>query len=59
MAERLKATVLKTVEGLSLPWVRIPPSPPILSFVVIKKLLANRLIIKDNNVSDWRGGRAA
>ena len=28
MAEWLKATVLKTVVGVSLPWVRIPLSPP-------------------------------
>ena len=31
MAERFKAPVLKTGEGLNLPWVRIPLSPPILS----------------------------
>ena len=28
MAERFKAPVLKTGEGLNLPWVRIPLSPP-------------------------------
>ena len=28
VAERLKAEVLKTSVGASLPWVRIPPSPP-------------------------------
>ena len=28
VAERLNATVLKTVVGASPPWVRIPPSPP-------------------------------
>lgn len=31
MAERFKAPVLKTGEGLNLPWVRIPLSPPILN----------------------------
>jgi crotonobetainyl-CoA:carnitine CoA-transferase CaiB-like acyl-CoA transferase len=30
VAEWFKATVLKTVVGASLPWVRIPPCPPIL-----------------------------
>ena len=30
MAERFKAPVLKTGEGLNLPWVRIPLSPPML-----------------------------
>ena len=29
MAERFKAVVLKTTGGLRLPWVRIPPPPPI------------------------------
>ena len=29
VAERLNATVLKTVRGASLSWVRIPPPPPI------------------------------
>ena len=29
MAERLNATVLKTVEGATPPWVRIPLSPPV------------------------------
>ena len=28
VAEWSNAAVLKTVEGLPLPWVRIPPSPP-------------------------------
>ena len=28
MAERFKAAVLKTAVGVSLPWVRIPLSPP-------------------------------
>ncbi len=28
MAERFKAPVLKTGEGASSPWVRIPPHPP-------------------------------
>jgi hypothetical protein len=28
VAERLNAAVLKTAVGASLPWVRIPPSPP-------------------------------
>ncbi len=28
VAERFKAAVLKTAVGASLPWVRIPPSPP-------------------------------
>tara|TARA_B110000438_G_scaffold288246_1_gene321467 strand:+ start:293 stop:508 length:216 start_codon:yes stop_codon:yes gene_type:complete len=28
VAERLKALVLKTSEGATLSWVRIPPSPP-------------------------------
>lgn len=31
MAERFKAPVLKTGEGLNLPWVRIPLSPPVVS----------------------------
>ena len=30
MAERFKAAVLKTAVGASLPWVRIPLSPPVL-----------------------------
>src|SRR4051812_20624223 len=30
MAERFKAAVLKTAVGASLPWVRIPLSPPLL-----------------------------
>ena len=30
MAERFKATVLKTVVRESVPWVRIPLSPPLL-----------------------------
>ena len=29
MAERFKAAVLKTAAGESLPWVRIPLSPPV------------------------------
>ncbi|ABX77403.1 hypothetical protein COXBURSA331_A1335 [Coxiella burnetii RSA 331] len=29
VAERLNATVLKTVEGATPPRVRIPPSPPV------------------------------
>ena len=29
MAEWFKAPVLKTGEGASLPWVRIPPRPPV------------------------------
>ena len=28
VVEWLKALVLKTSEGATLPWVRIPPSPP-------------------------------
>ena len=31
MAEWLKATVLKTVERESVPWVRIPLPPPLLA----------------------------
>ncbi len=30
VAEWFKAAVLKTAVGVSLPWVRIPPLPPIL-----------------------------
>ena len=30
VTERLKVPVLKTGEGESLPWVRIPPHPPLL-----------------------------
>jgi hypothetical protein len=33
--EWFKRTVLKTVVGESLPWVRIPPSPPIFTFCEI------------------------
>ena len=36
MAEWLKAAVLKTAVGVSLPWVRIPLSPP--------EMLSNQLI---------------
>ena len=35
MAEWLNAPVLKTDVGESLPWVRIPPPPPIISFLLI------------------------
>jgi hypothetical protein len=38
VSERLKEAVLKTVEPLRVPWVRIPPPPP---FIFIKKLLTN------------------
>ena len=31
MAERFKAPVLKTGEGSNLPWVRIPPLPPLIT----------------------------
>ena len=31
MAERLKAAVLKTAVRASVPWVRIPPHPPIIA----------------------------
>ena len=30
VTERLKVPVLKTGEGESLPWVRIPPHPPLI-----------------------------
>ena len=32
VAERLNAPVLKTGVGAIRPWVRIPPSPPLMSF---------------------------
>ena len=32
VAEWLKALVLKTSEGASLPWVRIPPFPPLKNY---------------------------
>ena len=35
VAERLKALVLKTSDGATRSWVRIPPSPP-LNFKTIK-----------------------
>ena len=31
MAERLKAAVLNTADGVTRPWVRIPPFPPVFS----------------------------
>ena len=37
VAERLKALVLKTSNGATRSWVRIPPSPP-LNFKFFKKL---------------------
>jgi|WetSurMetagenome_2_1015567.scaffolds.fasta_scaffold00164_36 hypothetical protein len=36
VAERLKAAVLKTVVGVTLPWVRIPPPPPFFIGCVIE-----------------------
>ena len=42
MAEWFKAAVLKTAVGVSLPWVRIPLSPPSL-----RKLLIGMKIIPD------------
>ena len=38
MAERLIAAVLKTVEGVSLPGVQIPPPPPVCLYVIGKEL---------------------
>ena len=36
VAERLNATVLKTVDPLRGPWVRIPPSPPFTYYILMK-----------------------
>ena len=44
MAERLKAPVLKTGDGLSRPWVQIPPSPP-----KKKALLARAFLFADRD----------
>ena len=33
VTERLNVPVLKTGEGATLPWVRIPPPPPALEFI--------------------------
>ncbi len=48
MAERLKAPVLKTGDGLSRPWVQIPPSPP-----NKKALLARAFLFADRD-GCWR-----
>jgi hypothetical protein len=50
VAEWLKATVLKTVEGASSSWVRIPPSPPDVSVT-----LGHRATEAANPVADLRG----
>ena len=34
VAERLKALVLKTSNGFTHSWVRIPPPPPLLKFKI-------------------------
>ena len=40
MAEWFKAAVLKTAVGESLPWVRIPPCPPVLrSYCIVSAML--------------------
>ena len=38
MAEWFKAAVLKTAVGASLPWVRIPLSPPVSQPLAVRKL---------------------
>ena len=38
VAERLKALVLKTSNGATHSWVRIPPSPPYSYLKTLKKL---------------------
>ena len=55
VAERSNATVLKTVEGATLPGVRIPPHPPgkqkkstiwwIFYFKLLAALVANKVLI--------------
>ena len=54
MAEWFKALVLKTSVGESLPWVRIPPSPPLLEDYMFKHVkidydLENLQVNKDNH----------
>jgi hypothetical protein len=46
VAERFKAPVLKTGEGVSSPWVRIPPLPPDAFFGINKLKLAEVAIKK-------------
>lgn len=47
MAERLKAAVLKTVEGLRPPRVRIPASPPIITRIL---KLINVMLVDDHDL---------
>ena len=51
VAERLNATVLKTVEGGTLPWVRNPPHPPISQASACKQDCCN-----SPNREAWRTG---
>ena len=44
VAERLKAPVLKTGDGLSRPWVQIPPPPPFHSSACVGRVFSARLI---------------
>ena len=59
MSERLKEAVLKTVESLRVPWVRIPPSPLenffqfLLAF--LKELWYNNTRVQD--LERWPRGR--
>ena len=48
VAERLKAPVLKTGEGVSSPWVRIPPPPPFSDYTDFLKL--SHGTFKGNNI---------
>src|SRR5438128_1321619 len=50
MAEWFKAAVLKTAVGVSLPWVRIPLSPPVVS----KSPLFNGIFDSWERIGAWR-----
>lgn len=55
VAERLKAPVLKTGEGVSFPWVRIPPHPPFVlaHLYFIRIAIDNFLVPIKNGTEGW------
>ena len=61
MAEWFKAAVLKTAVGSRLPWVRIPPCPPLLRpvFEPREALMRVPILVLLALLTLWPGGAAA